>query len=386
MDYSVDLIQELDSISKIHYLKRDDIDEMMIEFATRLTVTLRIERMSVWLFDKDGNLNSIGEYDARSRDFSKDHHLLKSDFPNYFKAISENKIILVRDVLTDPKTMELNEGYSIPAGVKSLMDIPLRIAGSLVGVMCFEKTTEYRDFSARDQAFAFSVSLVFASNLEARQRRALQSQLEQTLYEKERLIKELNHRVKNNFSILIGLLRIAKQNTKNNALESFIDEHEQQIFSILKIHELLSRSEKLTHINISDYLTELSDQYRKSHSSIRHQFSSEIEQIDFDIPTKQATHIGLIVSEVIINSIKHALPGSEDYRFIVRLSLEESQIKLVIGDNGRGFDFQKKLLGDSLGLPLIKDLIEDADLAAVFPTMNHSYYVLRIPAGDNTED
>ncbi len=378
MDYSIDLIQELDSISKIHYLKRDDLDEMMIEFAKRLTVTLRIERMSVWLFDKQGDLQSMGEYDSRSKEYSKNKTLYKKDFPRYFQAISENKIILVEDVLEDEKTSELNELYSIPAGVRSLMDIPLRIAGNLVGVMCFEKTDIVKEFSSRDQAFAFSVSLVFASNLEARQRRALQHQLELTLNEKERLIKELNHRVKNNFSILIGLLRIAKQNTKNNALESFIDEHEQQIFSILKIHELLGRSQRLTHINISDYLHELTDQYKKSHTSIRNQFLIQIDAIDYDIPTKQATHIGLIVSEVIINSIKHSLPGSDQYQFKIQVSETPTYIQLTIGDNGRGFDFDKKLLGDTLGLPLIKDLAEDAELDTQYPSFQQPYYIFRI--------
>ncbi len=378
MDYSIDLIQELDSISKIHYLKRDDLDEMMIEFAKRLTVTLRIERMSVWLFDKQGDLQSMGEYDSRSKEYSKNKTLYKKDFPRYFQAISENKIILVEDVLEDEKTSELNELYSIPAGVRSLMDIPLRIAGNLVGVMCFEKTDSVKEFSSRDQAFAFSVSLVFASNLEARQRRALQHQLELTLNEKERLIKELNHRVKNNFAILIGLLRIAKQNTKNNALESFIDEHEQQIFSILKIHELLGRSQRLTHINISDYLHELTDQYKKSHTSIRNQFLIHIDAIDYDIPTKQATHIGLIVSEVIINSIKHSLPGSDQYQFKIHVSETPTYIQLTIGDNGRGFDFEKKLLGDTLGLPLIKDLAEDAELDTQYPSLQQPYYIFRI--------
>ena len=70
--------------------------------------------------------------------------------------------------------------------IVSLMDIPIRIGGELVGVMCFEQTgKKEREFTKEEQTFAFSISLVFASNLEARARRALQSKLEDALKEKD---------------------------------------------------------------------------------------------------------------------------------------------------------------------------------------------------------
>ncbi|MBK7669200.1 MAG: sensor histidine kinase [Sphingobacteriaceae bacterium] len=95
------------------------------------------------------------------------------------------------------------------------MDIPLRIGGELVGVMCYEKTGKVeRVFNEKEQTFAFSIALVFASNLEARQRRAVQTKLEVALKEKDLLIKEINHRVKNNFSILISLMRLSKSQGK----------------------------------------------------------------------------------------------------------------------------------------------------------------------------
>lgn len=72
LDKSVNLLEELDSISKIHFLKRDDIDDIMIEFSKRILVALKIERISVWLFNTDKTaIISAGEYDLRSRAFKK---------------------------------------------------------------------------------------------------------------------------------------------------------------------------------------------------------------------------------------------------------------------------------------------------------------------------
>src|SRR5688572_14777509 len=191
---SINLLQELDSISKIHTLTRNDIDAMMIEFAHRITIALKIERMSAWIFNEGKTaVVSIGEYELPQKKFNKGRELLKKKYPVYFSAIAENRILIVDNVYSSEITRELSEDYNRPLGIISLMDIPLRICGELVGVMCFEKLgTTDKVFSHSDQAFALSVSNVFASNLEARQRRALQIRLDQELREKALLLKEIH--------------------------------------------------------------------------------------------------------------------------------------------------------------------------------------------------
>jgi GAF domain-containing protein len=196
LDESINLLEELDNASKLHILERDDIDALMLEFARRIIVTLKIERVNVWLFNQDRNaIISIGEYDLRNQKFSKDSVLYKKDFGAYFTAIEENKILLAPNIYTHPSTSQFNEIYSKPNNIISLMDLPLRIGGELIGVICFEKTGDVeRVFSEKEQTFAFSISLVLASNLEARHRRAAQYKLDNALKEKDLLIQEINHR------------------------------------------------------------------------------------------------------------------------------------------------------------------------------------------------
>lgn len=385
-EISINLLEELDDISKIHFLRRDDIDEMMIEFSKRIITALKIERISAWLFNKNQDaIISVGEYDLRSRAFKKNSVLSQRDYPSYFEAINHNKIVLVENTFKNTATSEFTNDYLIPNSVISLMDIPLRISGELIGVMCFEKTgkTE-RMFTEKEQAFAFSIALVFASNLEARHRRIAQYKLEQVLNEKELLIKEINHRVKNNFSILISLLRIRKNRSENTELKNILEEYEQRIFSMMKIQDLLFQSKNYTSVNISSYLTELINEFKLTHSEIAGCIENKIEETHQLLPTKIAIHLGLLITEIFINSYKHASKNTAEYSFLIALNIKDNYLYLKTGDNGSGFDFKEKIKSNSLGLPLIKDLIETIEAKTVFPSKGSSYYeiILDIKAKD----
>jgi two-component sensor histidine kinase len=374
----INLLDEINSISKIHYLKPDDIDEMMIQFAKRILASFRIERMSVWLFNADNSaIVSMGEYDLDTKEFSKNNSLYKKDFPTYIKAIQANNILLAPNVYYNANTNELNDIYFKKHNIISLMDIPLRIDNKLVGVMCFEKKGNIeREFSENEQTFALSISFVFASTLEARKRRAVQHLLEDSIKEKELLIQEINHRVKNNFAILIGLIRLSKEQGKTTDPKIIFEEYEQRVFSMLKIQDLLYQTKNYTTINISDYLKELVSEFQKSHNEVYNSFEIEIENLDYFIPSKSAIHFGLIITEIFLNAIKYALPNNPNFRFKINLIRKTNRkIELTISDNGKGFDFFKKISSNSLGLSLIKDLASDISLNATYPSVEKNEYL-----------
>lgn len=376
----VNLLEELDSLSQIHFLKRDDIDTVMQDIAKRILASLKIERMSVWLFNNEKTaIISMGEYDSRTKKFSKDSILKKEDYARYFDALHENKIILAEDIYTHPFTKEFNENYSKPLGICSLLDIPIRISGELIGVMCYEKTEKIKKFTAEEISFCLSVSFVFASNLEARKRRVIQEKLEIALNEKDLLMREINHRVKNNLTILISLMRISKAHTTHNESKVLLDEYEQRIFSMLAIHDMLTKNNQFLSINLSDYIKELIVEFKVTYPQLKNCFSADIEQLDFLISTKKAIHVGLIVSEVILNSIKYASETTNSYQVLVQIAkLSENEVVLKIGDNGKGFDFDDAVTQQTMGVPLIKDLALSLDLKAIYPTKNYCYYIFEL--------
>jgi len=376
----VNLLEELDSISQIHFLKRDDIDTMMVDMAKRLVIALKIERLSVWLFNPDKtSIVSIGEYDSRTKIFTKDSVLKKENLPIYFDALQENKIIIADDIYSHPYTMEFTDIYSKPNNVFSLLDIPIRITGNLVGVMCFEKTGIHKKFNKDEISFCLSISQVLASNLEARKRRVVQEKLELALNEKDLLIREINHRVKNNLTILISLMRISKFHTHVNESKVLLDEYEQRIFSMLKIHDMLNKNNTFLSINLSDYVKELVLEFENTYPQIKHAFNDDIIHLEFLISTKKAIHLGLIVSEIILNSIKYASTTTNNYEILIHLNkLNDTTVEIKIGDNGKGFNFVENVTNPTLGLSLIKDLAISLDSRTVYPTLNFCYYTFEI--------
>lgn len=380
---SINLLEELNSISKIHTLKRDDIDSLMIEFAQRILASLKIERMSVWLFNEaKDSVVSMGEYDLSTKKFEKENTLLKAKYPNYFKSISENEILLVENVYTHPSTIELAVDYSLEKRVISLMDVPLRIGGELVGIMCFEKTgSKERVFNQNERTFALGLAIVFASTLEARQRRAVQHKLDHELREKILLVKEVHHRVKNNLTIISSLINLQSNKVKDKYHKSLFEEHRSKIDSIAVIHELVYKSKSFSEINIRNYLREIVNNLQQVYFSDRDEVTISMDLEEIIVELNIALPIGLIINEVITNAFKHAFKGKSSGEISIQLHKNKNRVKLVISDNGVGIDpHDKKDL--SLGMDILSGLVDQIDGKHSFENNNGLVFTMEFNLPD----
>ena len=185
-------------------------------------------------------------------------------------------------------------------------------------------------------------------------------QLEHFLTEKEWLVKEIHHRVKNNFHIVASLLEIQSSYLKNKEALSAIKESQHRIHSMSIIHQKLYQSETLSTIHMPEYIYELAEYLRESYA-IRENigFSLQIENIELDHAS--AITLGLILNEAITNAIKYAFAKTEDGNISISLShISDSQLLLSIDDNGSGLpaDFDSKI-GASMGMELLQGLTDD---------------------------
>ncbi|MCE7060221.1 histidine kinase dimerization/phosphoacceptor domain -containing protein [Dyadobacter sp. CY343] len=180
--------------------------------------------------------------------------------------------------------------------------------------------------------------------------------LELVVREKEWLLKEIHHRVKNNLQTVMSLLESQSAYLKNDALSAIKDsQHRVQAMSL--IHQKLYLTDNVTTINMQTYIREVISYLQDSFDTrqrIRFQFS--LEDIDLDIT--QAIPIGLILNETITNAIKYAFPDGKEG--LVRVSTKEPNdgfFELLIEDNGVGLpsDFETKKL-NSLGIRLMYGL------------------------------
>ena len=185
-------------------------------------------------------------------------------------------------------------------------------------------------------------------------------QLQHLLTEKEWLVKEIHHRVKNNFHIVASLLEIQSSYQKNKEALSAIKESQHRIHSMSIIHQKLYQSETLSTIHMPEYIYELVEYLRDSYGireNIR--FDLHIEKIELN--DAYAITLGLILNEAITNSIKYAFTKTDEGKISISLThISKSQISLSISDNGRGLplDFGSKI-GASMGMELLQGLTDD---------------------------
>lgn len=184
--------------------------------------------------------------------------------------------------------------------------------------------------------------------------------LEQLVRDKEWLVKEIHHRVKNNFHIVASLLEIQSSYLKNKEALSAIKESQHRIHSMSIIHQKLYQSETLSTIHMPEYIYELVEYLRESYGMRENiGFSLQIEKIELDHAS--AITLGLILNEAITNAIKYAFGRSKSGKISISLShISNSQLLLSIEDNGRGLpvDFDSKI-GASMGMELLQGLTDD---------------------------
>lgn len=181
--------------------------------------------------------------------------------------------------------------------------------------------------------------------------------LQNLLEEKERLLREIHHRVKNNLQIVMSLLNSQAIFLEDGASLAAIRDSQHRVQSIALIHQKLYQSSSITKINMADYIQELVNYLQDSFGlGQKVQFELQVEPLDLDVT--QAVPLGLILNEAISNAVKYAFPKNQQGQVWIHLQAqEEEQYLLCIRDNGVGlpadFDLEQSY---SLGMSLMKGL------------------------------
>jgi PAS domain S-box-containing protein len=187
-----------------------------------------------------------------------------------------------------------------------------------------------------------------------------QKALNASLKEKEILLQEIQHRTKNNMAVISGLLELQVKNVTDKKAKEALQDSQSRVQTMSMIHETLYRSDSLSSIDMQTYFTDLGRIIIQSYN-VSGKAILKVKAEHIFIGVKQASPLGLIVNELITNSLKYAFPDDKKGEVKISLWKSEDQIKLEYSDDGIGlpqdFDIQKN--SDSLGLKLIKMLAED---------------------------
>jgi len=193
-------------------------------------------------------------------------------------------------------------------------------------------------------------------------RKNAENELIVSLNDKDMLLKEIHHRVKNNLQIISSLLNLQSQYIKDEDALNAFKESQNRVRSMALIHEKLYKSENMSKIDFRDYITELTDSifYNYHVDSSRIQLNKNIDKIFLNIDT--AIPCGLIINELITNSLKHAFPEDNKGSIGIELYKRDEDYELNVNDTGVGFsndiDYENT---ESLGMQLVNNLVKQVD-------------------------
>jgi len=275
--------------------------------------------------------------------------------------------VCLGDVKQDPR-------YVAPVTYfHSELCVPLSVGDTVIGVVNVE-STEPNAYGESDQRVLETVAaqigvaiqnarLYEKAQCELTERRWAEEQLRASLKEKDVLLKEVHHRVKNNLQIITSLLNLQSSGICDAETLNVFRESQNRIRSMALMHEKLYQSRDLSSIDFSDYLGSLIISIFSSYAVNPQKVSLKTAMEPVSIGIDTAITCGLIVNELVTNVLKYAFPGPRQGVLTVQLHMsDEGLIELIIGDNGvgmpAGFDINS---ASTLGLQLVTNLVNQLD-------------------------
>jgi len=243
-------------------------------------------------------------------------------------------------------------------------------------------------FSA--SAVGFFVYLMIQNNLKEsyqyilriEERKQSEKAIKDALTEKNLLIAELHHRVKNNLAIISGLFSLTINDNLHDDAKNVLLESRNRVRSMALIHNRLYKSDSLTDVNFEEYIHELISEITSSYPVISNSIKINTNINNVSLNVNAAIPCGLILNELLTNCYKHAFKEKEDGEISISFGKEKENFLMIVKDNGSGLpnDYNKR---QSLGITVVEALTEQLDGKSKFSNKEGTYFELSFKCNNN---
>lgn len=208
--------------------------------------------------------------------------------------------------------------------------------------------------------------------------------LENSIDEKTILLKEVHHRVKNNLQIISSLLNLQALQIKDEDIKGIFKESQNRVLSMALIHEKLYQTDNMNHISFTGYLNELVQNIYRSYSIVDKSIDFDLNLEEVDVNIDVSITLGLIVNEIVSNSLKHAFKGRPNGTISISLTTNKELLILKVKDNGIGIpsDFNYKNT-TTLGFNIILNLVDQINGKLSINTDNGTEMIIEFPNSEN---
>ncbi|NVB81396.1 MAG: PAS domain-containing protein [Kofleriaceae bacterium] len=302
------------------------------------------------------------------------------------------RTLVIDDTAADPRTAaSYATGYE-PHGLRAVLGVPLLREGRWVATL-WAAHSEPRKWEPREIVLLQSVAertwLWIEHARMVRRLRELNQSLEEriaartralelALHQQEILLREIHHRVKNNLQVISSLLSLQAGGSDDPALRTALCESRDRIQSLSLVHDQLYRASNAATIEIDQYLRQLVASIESTHH--RPTVKIRVEATPCSLPLDQAVSVGLIVNELITNSLKHAFPGDRGGSVVISARVEGTVLRLSVRDDGvglpAGFDVAKST---GLGMIILDTLSRQIGAKLVIKSDHGASFELLVP-------
>jgi PAS domain S-box-containing protein len=339
--------------------------------------TVWLENLSYPILDKNGNLqyaviqhHNITEKVEADKALQESEQLLKSitdNFPNSFLSVINEDYTIgwsggqeFKNQGIDPNdfvglTLENVFGENTET-IRQYYDKTFAGENQEFELFANEQHQLYRTVALPSNGLRRMVSVV--ENIT--ERKKTEEALKASLKEKQTMIDEIHHRVKNNMQIMASLLSLQIAREDDERIKTVLRENRGRVFAISAIHENLVMSEHLSEIDFKSYLTKLCQTLLQTYSIEPKRITYRIEFPDIKLNIDKANPLILAVNELISNSLKYAFPEDREGKISVSMKKLDNELELTVMDDGVGMPDELDLKNaKSLGLKLVRTLVEN---------------------------
>jgi PAS domain S-box-containing protein len=220
-----------------------------------------------------------------------------------------------------------------------------------------------------------------ASLMDVTENRRMTERLSASLAEKEILLREIHHRVKNNLQIIISLLNLQSRQLKDTKVLAAIRESQNRVRAMALVHEKIYQSEHIIEIDITDYIRFLATYLFQFYETDMRTIKLVVEGECITVGINTAVPLGLVINEIVSNSLKHAFPGGSGGKITISVEKQEDGIFISVSDNGVGIpEYVDPCTTESLGLMLIQSLSDQLGATIHLDRKCGTSYTITIPA------
>ena len=368
-------IRLLDSVRKAQtiFIKEGDPDETFHDLLKILTEASgsMFGFLDEVLHDPDGvpfkrslalsNISWNGESRRLYNELSSQNREFRSLKNLAGMPVLTGRLVISNSPGDDPRSGGLPPGHP---PLKSFMGIPMFARGDLVGVAGVANRPG--GYTENDAVFLEPLINACAAILLAvrskKSEREYTLMLQDSLFEKEVMLREIHHRVKNNIQIIISLLNLQARRSCHEASITALKDSTARIRAMALVHEKLYRSDSLSQVNFHEYLRSITAELSQSYGNPEHPIDIQIHGGSVYFPIDQAIPCGLIVNELITNSFKYAFSGRKcgDNKISISVvTTGNNRVEITIRDNGIGVpEYAFESQPESLGLTIVKLLAD----------------------------